>query len=87
MRSRLVRRSAQLIADFVIASLLPDQQTAMAFATNHSIQVDVVGGMGSWGHRHRGSSLAVWDSRTIRRVVCHGSLLRLDGCGCRRGGQ
>jgi hypothetical protein len=40
MRSRLVRRSAQLIADFVIGSLLPDHQTAMAFATNHSIQVD-----------------------------------------------
>jgi hypothetical protein len=40
MRSRLVRRSAQLIADFVIGSLLPDHQTAIAFATNHSIPVD-----------------------------------------------
>ena len=40
MRSRLVRRSARLIADFVIGSLLPDHQTAMAFATNHSIPVD-----------------------------------------------
>jgi hypothetical protein len=36
MRSRLVRRSAQLILDFVIASLLPDHQTAMAYVTNHS---------------------------------------------------
>jgi len=26
-------------ADFVIGSLLPDHQTAMAFATNHSIPV------------------------------------------------
>jgi hypothetical protein len=36
----MVRRSAQLIADFVIGSLLPDHQTAVASATNQSIQVD-----------------------------------------------
>jgi hypothetical protein len=31
MRSRLVRRFAQFTADFMIASLLPDHQTADGF--------------------------------------------------------
>ncbi len=71
MRSRLVRRSAQLIADFVIGSLLHDHQTAMAFATNHLIPVDD-GDSARWARvrdclaeRSPGSQCGAGNGRTI----------------------